>query len=383
MPCSDDDYRHMGAAIALARRGLYTARPNPRVGCVLVKQGRVIGQGWHAFAGGPHAEIEALMDARERGETVAGATAYVSLEPCCFQGKTGPCSKALIEAKVGRVVYGMEDPNPRVAGAGLQQLRDAGVAVAGPLLESAARRINQGFIKRMVEGMPLVRVKLAMSLDGRTAMASGESKWITGPDARTDVQRLRARSCAVISGIDTVLRDDPSLNLRAGELDLGPGELPEAELVAQHQPLRVVLDSKARLPASARVLASAGEVLVVNAVAPGNALEGAQTVAKLSQLELGDGKQRINLRKLLQCLAERQCNEVLVEAGATLAGQFMQQGLVDEIIIYMAPKLMGSSARPLFDIPLDTMAAQLGLKIADIRAVGKDWRITASVDPES
>ncbi len=206
MPSSNDDYRHMAAAIALARRGLYTARPNPVVGCVLVSQGRVIGEGWHAFAGGPHAEIEALQDARQRGETVAGATAYVSLEPCCFQGKTGPCSQALIEAQVARVVYAMEDPNPRVAGAGIQQLRDAGIEIAGPLLEAEARLLNQGFIKRMVEGMPLVRVKLAMSLDGRTAMASGESKWITGPAARADVQRLRARSCAVISGIDVAGR---------------------------------------------------------------------------------------------------------------------------------------------------------------------------------
>lgn len=381
MPTNKDDHGHMATAISLARRGLYTARPNPTVGCVLVSQGRVIGQGWHAFAGGPHAEIEALNDARERGKAVLGATAYVSLEPCCFQGKTGPCSQALIAAGLSRVVYGMEDPNPRVAGAGIQQLRDAGIEVAGPLLESDARLLNPGFNKRMREGMPLVRIKLAMSLDGRTAMASGESKWITGPAARADVQRLRARSGAVISGIETVLRDDPSLNVRAAELDLPPGDSPKAEVVAQQQPLRVVLDSGGRLPASARVLASPGEVLVVKATASRVALDG--TVATVRQLELGDGKQRINLRKLLRYLADQQCNEVLVETGATLAGQFLQQGLVDELIIYMAPKLLGSSARPLFEMPLDTMSAQLGLKIADIRAVGQDWRITASVDPES
>ncbi|MEX1032404.1 MAG: bifunctional diaminohydroxyphosphoribosylaminopyrimidine deaminase/5-amino-6-(5-phosphoribosylamino)uracil reductase RibD [Cellvibrionaceae bacterium] len=376
MNISTDDYRHMAAALGLARRGLYTARPNPMVGCVLVREGRVIGEGWHQRAGENHAEINALAAARERGENPAGATAYVSLEPCCFQGKTGPCTRALIEAGIGKVVFGMEDPNPKVSGTGNRQLREAGVEVLGPVLESEARLINPGFNKRMSACLPWVRIKLAMSLDGRTAMASGESKWITGPAARTDVQRLRARSCAVISGIETVLRDDPSLNVRAEELNL-----PDAEAIAQQQPLRVILDSTGRLPASARVLAVPGNVIVVNGSPLAEPLKN--TTAAVTHINLGNGEQRVDLRKLLRFLAEQQCNEVLVETGATLAGQFLQHGLVDELIIYMAPKLLGSSARPLFDMPLETMAAQLGLRIADIRAVGQDWRITATVDPEA
>lgn len=372
---SQDDYRHMARAIGLARRGLYTARPNPLVGCVLVRDGTVIGEGWHIRAGEGHAEVNALADARERGESVAGATAYVSLEPCCHHGKTGPCSEALIAARINRVVYGMEDPNPRVAGSGLEQLRQAGITVAGPVLETEARQLNPGFIKRMSRGMPFVRIKSAMSLDGRTAMASGESKWITGPAARAEVQRLRARSNAVITGIETVLRDDPSLNVRAAELNL-----PNAELIAERQPLRVVLDSAGRLPASAQILRVPGELLVVSAVATAPL---PQTRAEVTQLVLAGNSGRIDLRKLLQLLAERQCNEVLVEAGATLTGQFLQQGLLDELVVYMAPKLLGSSARPLFNMPLETMAAQLGLKISDVRAIGQDWRITATIDPES
>lgn len=375
MAISTDDHRHMAAAINLAKRGLYTARPNPMVGCVLVRDGRVIGEGWHRRAGEAHAEINALEQARERGESAAGATAYVSLEPCCHHGKTGPCSQALIEAGIARLVYGMEDPNPRVSGSGLEQLRKAGVEVLGPVMESEARAINPGFNKRMGTGLPLVRVKSAMSLDGRTAMASGESKWITGPAARGDVQRWRARSGAVITGIETVLRDDPSLNVRAEEL-----KLPNGAEVAERQPLRVILDSAGRLPASARILQVPGEVLVVNA---GRAAPLSGTEARLEQIQLRDASGRIDLRGLLGRLAERDCNEVLVEAGATLSGAFLQQGLVDQMIVYLAPKLLGSSARPLFDLPLDTMAAQLGLQIAEIRAVGQDWRITASIDPEA
>ncbi|HLU91445.1 MAG TPA: bifunctional diaminohydroxyphosphoribosylaminopyrimidine deaminase/5-amino-6-(5-phosphoribosylamino)uracil reductase RibD, partial [Pedomonas sp.] len=365
----------MATAIGLARRGLYSSRPNPRVGCVLVRDGRVIGEGWHVRAGEGHAEVNALADARTRGEDVAGATAYVSLEPCCFTGKTGPCSEALIAARIARLVYAMEDPNPRVAGQGLQQLQAAGITVDGPLLEDEARALNPGFIQRMERKRPWLRLKMAMSLDGRTAMASGESKWITGPAARRDVQRLRARSDAVISGIETVLRDDPSLNLRAAELDL-----PEAEDIARRQPLRVIVDSAGRLPARAQTLQVAGKVLLVNA-RPCNPPKA--SVASVEQVILPGAAERVDLAALLGLLAERQCNEVLVEAGATLAGEFLQRGLVDELIIYMAPKLLGSSARPLFQIPLDTMAAQLGLKIDEIRPVGQDWRITARIDPEA
>lgn len=369
------DFDFMAAAIGLARRGLYSSRPNPRVGCVLVRDGRLIGEGWHIRAGEGHAEVNALANAKERGEDVAGATAYVSLEPCCFVGKTGPCSEALIAARIARLVYGMEDPNPQVAGQGLQQLRTAGIVVDGPVLESEARALNPGFIQRMEKGRPWLRLKMAMSLDGRTAMASGESKWITGPAARRDVQRLRARSDAVISGIETVLRDDPSLNLRAAELDL-----PDAEAIARQQPLRVIVDSAGRLPARAQTLQVAGKVLLVNARP---CARPETSVASVEQVILPGAQDRVDLAALLGLLAERQCNEVLVEAGATLAGQFLQRGLVDEVIIYMAPKLLGSSARPLFQIPLDTMAAQLGLKIDELRPVGQDWRITARIDPEA
>jgi diaminohydroxyphosphoribosylaminopyrimidine deaminase / 5-amino-6-(5-phosphoribosylamino)uracil reductase len=379
-PLSNDDYRHMAAALGLAKRGLYTAKPNPMVGCVLVRDGNVIGTGWHQRAGEPHAEINALDSARRHGESVAGATAYISLEPCCFQGKTGPCTEALIEAGIKKVVYGMEDPNPNVSGGGLRQLREAGVEVIGPVLESEARLVNPGFNKRMAEGMPFVRIKLAMSLDGRTAMASGESQWITGPAARTDVQHWRARSDAVISGIETVLCDDPSLNVRAADLNLPEpdGKERAAAIAAKHQPLRVILDSQGRLPATARTLALPGEVLVVNAAATVQPVTA--PVAEIKQIDLGDGRERVDLRKLLRCLADRQCNEVLVESGPTLAGQLLQQGLADELIIYLAPKLLGSSARPLFELPLTSMAAQRGVKITDIRAVGQDWRITATVE---
>lgn len=375
MPATDD-IRHMAAAIGLARRGLYSTQPNPRVGCVLVQEGRVIGAGWHERAGEGHAEIRALEDARSRGESTQGAVAYVSLEPCCFHGKTGPCSQALIDAGVGTLVYGMEDPNPKVAGAGLTQLRAAGVEVRGPVLESEARALNPGFIKRMAQGLPFVRIKMAMSLDGRTAMASGESKWITSAPARADVQRLRARSSAVVTGVGTVLHDDPSMNVRAAEL-----EVPEGYSTRSEQPLRVVLDSQGRLPPNAEILQIPGELLLVHAASSVSLPSKVPT--SVSQLQLNDGSGRIDLRRLLKELAKRQCNEVLVESGATLAGQFIQQGLVDELVIYMAPKLLGSSARPLFDLPLDTMAAQLGLCISDVRAIGQDWRITATIDPEA
>lgn len=366
----------MAAAISLARRGLYSTRPNPRVGCVLVRDDRVIGQGWHERAGEAHAEIRALEDAKARGEDLRGAVAYVSLEPCSFQGKTGPCSQALIEAGISTLVYGMEDPNPKVAGSGLAQLRAAGIEVRGPLLETEARALNPGFIKRMSEGRPFVRIKMAMSLDGRTAMASGESKWITSAPARADVQRLRARSSAVITGVGTILHDDPSMNVRPAEL-----HLPEAYTAPATQPLRVILDSRARLPATAQILRLPGDLLVAHAGA-GPELP-AQLAASVSQLQLDDGKGRVDLHRLLAELADRQCNEVLVESGATLAGEFIRQGLADELIIYMAPKLLGSSARALFQLPLDTMAAQLGLCISDVRAIGQDWRITATIDPEA
>ncbi len=368
------DYAFMAQALRLAELGLYTTMPNPRVGCVLVKDGKVIGEGWHIRAGEGHAEVNALSAA---GEHAKGATAYVTLEPCNHTGKTGPCSHALVTAGIVRVVYGMEDPNPLVAGRGLDYLRDAGIQVSGPLLEDDARALNPGFIKRMERKLPLVRCKLGMSLDGRTAMSSGESQWVTGKKARADVQRLRARSCAIITGVDTVLLDNASLTVRVDELDL-----PNAQDAAVKQPLRVVLDSSLRLTRNTKILAQETAILLVHngSIDNEDKLTGWPEYVELLALPANDG--RINLPALLIELAKRQCNEVLVESGATLATSFLRRGLLDEVIIYMAPKLLGSNARPLFDLPLHTMSSALPLKIRDIRAVGTDWRITVTPDME-
>ena len=379
MPITSADYPFMAQALRLAERGLYTTMPNPRVGCVLVKNGHVVGEGWHARAGEGHAEVNALAAA---GENACGATAYVTLEPCSHTGKTGPCSHALIDAGVVRVVFAMEDPNPLVAGRGLDYLREAGIQVDGPLLEDDARALNPGFIKRMERKLPFVRCKMGMSLDGRTAMASGESQWVTGKKARGDVQRLRARSCAIISGINSVLMDKSSLTVRADEL-----ELPNAPEAAAHQPLRVVLDSTLRLSRNAKILVQETPILLIHNGSAENADKLADWPAHVELLALpasssANGGGRINLNALFSELAKRQCNEVLVEAGATLAASFLRRGLLDEVIIYMAPKLLGSSARPLFDLPLTTMSSALPLKISDMRAVGTDWRITATLDTE-
>ncbi|HOY21519.1 MAG TPA: bifunctional diaminohydroxyphosphoribosylaminopyrimidine deaminase/5-amino-6-(5-phosphoribosylamino)uracil reductase RibD [Cellvibrio sp.] len=374
MPITSADYPFMAQALRLAERGLYTTMPNPRVGCVLVKNGEVVGEGWHIRAGEGHAEVNALAAA---GENARGATAYVTLEPCSHTGKTGPCSHALVDAGVVRVVFAMEDPNPLVAGRGLDYLREAGVQVDGPLLEDDARALNPGFIKRMERKLPFVRCKMGMSLDGRTAMASGESQWVTGKKARGDVQRLRARSCAIISGIDSVLMDNSSLTVRIEELDLL-----NSQDAAAKQPLRVVLDSKLRLGRKAKILTQETPILLVHNGSAENADKLADWPAHVELLALPAADGRINLNALLSELAKRQCNEVLVEAGATLAASFLRRGLLDEVIIYMAPKLLGSSARPLFDLPLNTMSSALPLKISDMRAVGTDWRITATPDTE-
>ena len=367
------DFDFMAQAFRLAERGLYTTMPNPRVGCVLVKDGQIIAEGWHIRAGEAHAEVNAL---RAAGEVARGATAYVSLEPCSHTGRTGPCSQALIDAGVARVVYAMEDPNPLVSGDGIAMLRAAGVQVDGSLLEDDARALNPGYIKRMERKLPFVRCKLAMSLDGRTAMESGESKWITGPNARADVQRLRARSCAIISGVDSILQDNSSLTVRVDELDL-----PNAQEAAAKQPLRVILDSTLRLSRNALLFKQPSPILLVhNGSVDAAQCDGWPEFVELLALPAKDD--RIDLTALLRELAKRQCNEVLVETGATLAGSFLRRGLLDEIIIYMAPKLLGSNARPIFDLPLDTMSSSLALKIKDIRAVGRDWRITAAPDTE-
>ena len=365
------DEFYMARALKLAERGLYTTEPNPRVGCVLVRAGEIIGEGWHRKAGEGHAEVEALAAVKGSAE---GSTAYVTLEPCSHQGKTGPCCVALVEAGVKRVVAAMLDPNPLVAGRGFRYMEEAGVEVKFGVLESQARALNPGFIKRMETGLPYVRIKLAMSVDGRTAMASGESQWITGPAARSDVQKLRARSSAIVTGIGTVLDDDPSMTVRAEQL-AAISEHVSVEEVVSRQPLRVVLDSDFKTPADAKIVSQPGKVWVVGA---GELPLSAIGRAELKQLANDEG--RIDLHELLKSLAENECNEVLVEAGAVLSGAFLQAGLVDELVIYMAPKLLGSSARPLMALPgMEKMADQVELSITETRSVGDDWRINAIV----
>ncbi|MDY7116787.1 bifunctional diaminohydroxyphosphoribosylaminopyrimidine deaminase/5-amino-6-(5-phosphoribosylamino)uracil reductase RibD [Halomonas sp. SSL-5] len=362
----------MARALELARRGLYTTHPNPRVGCVLVKDGRVVGEGYHARAGEPHAEVHALNAA---GEAARGATAYVTLEPCSHQGRTGPCAQALIEAGVARVVVAMEDPNPAVAGRGIAMLREAGIEVTVGIAEDEARALNAGFVRRMDHGRPFVRLKMAMSLDGRTAMRSGESQWITGPEARRQVQRLRARSSAVLTGVESVIFDNSRLTVRADQLGL-----PEAEAIAARQPLRVIVDSRLRLPEAAACLTEPGRTLVVTVegVEPERIERLTRAGAEVLTLPAG-AEGRVDLDALLRHLAEvEQANEVLLETGATLAGAMLDAGLVDEMQLFVAPTLLGGDARPLFQLAgIETMAHQRGLEILDIRAVGQDWRITA------
>jgi diaminohydroxyphosphoribosylaminopyrimidine deaminase/5-amino-6-(5-phosphoribosylamino)uracil reductase len=352
----------MARALMLARRGLYTTDPNPRVGCVLVKDGRVVGEGWHARAGHPHAEVLAIQAARKQSR---GATAYVSLEPCCHHGRTPPCTQALISAGVASVVAAMPDPNPKVASQGVAELEQAGIEVRIGLLQEAAERLNPGFISRMTRGRPYVRVKLATSLDGRTALASGESKWITGDAARADVQRLRARSSAILTGIGTVLADNPSLNVR--DFDIG------------RQPLRVVVDGHLSMRPDAQLLSLPGTTIIVTANDEPDYAESLRKAgAELLFMPAPGGG--IDLKALMQHLGANEVNELMVEAGATICGALLAAGLVDELVVYLAPHLLGSSARAMFNIPgLGSMEDRIKLEIRDVRAVGKDWRITARV----
>lgn len=361
------DEVYMARAMQLAERGLYTTEPNPRVGCVLVRDGDIIAEGWHQRAGEGHAEVEALASVKGSAQ---GATAYVTLEPCSHQGKTGPCCDALINAGVARVVAAMQDPNPLVAGRGFERLKNAGVAVKFGVMETQARALNPGFIKRMEAGLPYVRIKLAMSVDGRTAMASGESQWITGPAARSDVQKLRARSSAIITGVGTVLHDDPSMMVRAEQLGLD-----NAADIVRRQPLRVVLDTHFRTPATAKIVSGPSKTWLIGT---GEIPLAAIGHAELKVIEDAAGK--VDLEAVLKQLAASDCNEVLVEAGAVLSGAFLQAGLVDELVIYMAPTLLGHGARPLMALPgIEHMAEQLKLTIQDVRSVGDDWRINAIV----
>ncbi len=353
-----NDYRQMARALTLAQRGLYSADPNPRVGCVLIKDNIVVGEGWHERAGEAHAEVMALEAA---GERARGATAYVTLEPCCHHGRTPPCTDALLAAGVVRVVAAMSDPNPQVAGKGLAILRAAGVAVECGFMEAEARALNPGFIQRMIRQRPFLRVKLAMSLDGRTALASGASQWLTGAAARQDVQRLRARSSAILTGSGTVLADDPHLNVR----------LPETA----RQPLRVLLDTRLRTPPTARTLQLPGAVLIFTAADNGPEQAALQAVGaeivRIPQTDRG-----LDLAAVMAELARRECNEVQVESGPTLAGVLLQAGLIDELILYLAPLLLGDQARGLFHLPeLNRMSERTELEILETRMVGKDWRL--------
>jgi diaminohydroxyphosphoribosylaminopyrimidine deaminase/5-amino-6-(5-phosphoribosylamino)uracil reductase len=370
---SDSDHRHMARAIRLARKGLYSTHPNPRVGCVLVKSGKVVGEGYHRRAGEPHAERNALADAGTQAE---GSTAYVTLEPCSHHGRTPPCADGLIEAGVKRVVAAMADPNPLVSGQGFDKLRAAGIQIEEGVMASEAEALNPGFIKRMRQGMPYVRCKLAMSLDGRTAMASGESQWITSAAAREDVHRLRARSSAILTGSGTMQADDPSMNVRltADQLGLAP------DLHPPH-PLRVVLDPELQTPVSAKMLLQPGPVLLIcgdEARLRAGPLEatGAQIVT------LPVENDRLDLHEVLRLLAAEEVNEVLLESGAVLAGAMLEAGLIDELIVYLAPHIMGNSARGLLHLPeLLQMSDRIPLTFKEIRQVGEDIRITAMPAP--
>ena len=378
-----DEY-YMAKAIQLAKQGWYSTHPNPRVGCVIVRDEHIIAQAWHQYAGQGHAEVNALAQLSQQNLTAQGATAYVSLEPCSHFGKTPPCSNALIDAGIKRVVVAMLDPNPLVAGQGVTRLKEHGIEVKTQVLESEAQSLNPGFIQRMLSKRPKIRAKMAMSLDGRTAMANGESQWITGADAREDVQRLRAESSAVLTGIGTVLADDPSMNVRSERF----AHSRFAHSHSQRQPDRLIVDSRLRMPIDAKILSLSGQTIILTqkdellAANPErmnkiDALKKAN--AQIFYLSASSNSKHCSLSDMMPILAQQQYNDVLLEAGATLTGAMLQAGLVDELIIYMAPHIMGSDARGLFNIlGLDSMSQRIHLSISDIRAIGDDFRITAS-----
>ena len=392
------DREFLERTLALARRGLFTAHPNPRVGCVLMRDGAIVGEGWHRRAGEAHAEVNALAAA---GTRARGAVAYVSLEPCCHFGRTPPCTTALIEAGVARVVAAARDPDPRVAGQGFERLRTAGIEAVStdcPRLARAAADLNAGFFARAHRGRPFVRLKLAASLDARTALPDGSSRWITGDSARRDVQRWRARAGALVTGVGTVLADDPRLTIRPEELDrrdtgAGPEAPPDPDRL-----LRVVLDSRLRTPPDAALFASRAPVLVATTrtaagsehaahlrsagaevVVAGDPVE-VRGAAEAGPRDAGDGPDRVDPRALLLLLAEREINEVLVECGPTLAAALVGGGLVDELLIYYAPTLLGSGSRPLVDLPAPPdMASRIELRILETEPIGGDLRVRAAV----
>jgi diaminohydroxyphosphoribosylaminopyrimidine deaminase/5-amino-6-(5-phosphoribosylamino)uracil reductase len=351
----------MARALRLAEKGLFTTDPNPRVGCVIVRKGHIVGEGWHKRAGDLHAEVNALNQA---GAEAEAATVYVTLEPCSHHGKTPPCADALIKAKVARVVIAMKDPNPVVSGNGIRKLKEAGVEVCCGLLEQDAEVLNPGFCKRMRTGLPYVRSKLAMSLDGRTAMASGESKWITGADARRDVHRLRARSSAMLTGVQTVLTDDPSLTAR---LD---------EEVDVKQPWRVVVDGQLQMNPDAAMAKLEGKNLLLTLLSDSERRERVE-LAGFEVLTVAEKESHVDLKQAFELLATHGINEVMVEAGSVLNGALLKAGLVDEWLVYMAPCVMGSAAKGLFELPgLDEMPDRFKMKLKETRMVGDDLRLT-------
>lgn len=365
MQWTTQDFEWMTQALRLAARGLYSTSPNPHVGSVIVKEGRLVGEGAHLKAGEPHAEVHAL---REAGVNAKGATAYVTLEPCSHYGRTPPCAHALVEAGVSHVVIAMQDPNPLVAGQGIAYLQSHGIEVSAGLLEAQALALNPGFVLRMTQQRPYVRIKVAASLDGKTALSNGVSQWITSPAARHDVHHWRARSCAMLTGIGTVLQDDPSLTVR--------------DVDTPRQPVRVIVDSQLRIPLAAKVLQQ-GQAIIAYAQAPTDELK-----EKLAQLQalgvqtlaLPNTAGQVDLATLLRRLAEQQMNEVMVEAGAALNGALLQTGLVDELLLYYAPKLMGATGAGMFALPAFTeMSQSLALNIMDVRHFDQDIRIQAKL----
>lgn len=349
----------MAHALRLAARGITTTMPNPRVGCVIVRNGCIVGEGYHVLAGTGHAEVHALADA---GERARGATAYVTLEPCSHHGRTPPCAEALINASVARVVCAIEDPNPKVAGRGLARLSAAGVAVRSGVLSEDAEALNRGFLKRMRQGLPWLTLKLASSLDGATAMASGESQWITGPAARADVHRARSERCAILTGAGTVQSDDPSLTVRLAGIE--------------RQPDRVILDTHLSTPAAARMLSLPGNTWVLHghdaSVQRQSAL--AEAGARLVVLP-HDAAGHLDLNAVMSWLGQQAYNEVWAEPGATLAAALLQMNLVDEMWLYQAPVLLGAATRPLFSANLDRLSQGLAYAVVDARSVGADLRL--------
>ncbi len=361
MSASAEDFRWMARALQLARRGLYSARPNPRVGCVIVASGEMVGEGWHQRTGGPHAEVLALAHA---GTRAAGATAYVTLEPCCHQGRTPPCTEALKKAGIRRVVFAASDPNPKVGGGGARWLADAGITIVAGVLETESRALNPGFISRMERRRPYVRIKLAASLDGRTALASGESRWISSEASRHDAHELRARSSAILTGLGTVLADDPSLTVRRPDL----GEVPEPE--------RLVLDTSLRTPPAAKLLGQAGRTRIFCSRPDAERQRRLQGAGALVEV-IAEHAGRPDLVALMSRLAELECNELLVEAGPGVSGALLDAGLVDELIVYLAPHVLGADGLGMFaSRPLAGMGGRHEFELADVRRIGADCRLT-------